>query len=122
MSDTPIRCAYCGQRNQIADGKQVESARCGRCRLPLRSDPHKKFAQLDPHAYIHPLDSQALAALKSIPGIDTILKKLIEITGEGYMRVMANANTVKVGPKQYSDLDAKLDIVCCTLGVPKPDL
>jgi Zn-dependent protease with chaperone function len=118
----PVRCAYCGQRNQVAEGKAATSARCGRCRLPLRAEAHKKFADLDPHSYIHPLDSQALAALKSIPGIDTVLKKLIEITGESYMRVMANANTVKVGPNQYPDLDAKLDIVCCTLGVPKPDL
>lgn len=116
------RCTFCGQRNQLANGRTVETARCGRCRLPLRSEPHRKFASLDPHAYIHPLDSQALAVLTAIPGIDTILKKLIEITGEGYLRVMANANTVKVGPKQYPDLDAKLDIICCTLGVAKPDL
>jgi len=118
----PVRCSYCGQRNQVAEGKSIQSARCGRCRLPFRDVPHKKFASLDPHSYIHPLDSQALATLKAIPGIDTILKKLIGITGESYIRVMANANTVKVGPNQYPDLDAKLDIVCCTIGVPKPDL
>jgi Zn-dependent protease with chaperone function len=119
---TPFRCVYCGQRNQIAEGRPIESARCGKCRLPLRTTPHYKFAELAPEAYIHPLDSQALAALRAIPGVDTILKKLIELTGESYLRVMANANTVKVGPNQYPDLDAKLDIVCCTLGVPKPDL
>jgi Zn-dependent protease with chaperone function len=126
MSNTPdtgeFRCAYCGQRNQATDAKPLAAARCGRCRLPFRDTPHRKFAELDAHAYIHPLDSQALAALKAIPGIDTILKKLIQITGESYLRVMANANTVKVGPQQYPDLDAKLDVVCCTLGVPKPDL
>jgi Zn-dependent protease with chaperone function len=113
---------YCGQRNQISEGKSRDTARCGRCRLPLRAEAHRKFASLDPHTYIHPLDSQALAALKAIPGIDTILKKLIEVTGESYLRVMANANTVKVGPRQYPDLDAKLDVVCTTLGVAKPDL
>lgn len=117
-----IRCSYCGKRNQVSEGRPLESARCGRCRLPFRTEPHKKFAQLDPHAYVHPLDSQALAALRAVPGVDTVLKKLIEITGEGYMRVMANANTVKVSATQYPDLDAKLDVVCCTLGVPKPDL
>lgn len=121
-SNGEFRCAYCGQRNQFSEGRPVDAARCGRCRLPFRDTPHRKFAELDPHAYVHPLDSQALAALKAIPGIDTILKKLIELTGESYLRVMANANTVKVGPKQYPDLDAKLDVVCCSLGVPKPDL
>ena len=121
-SSTSFRCTYCGQRNQVAEGRALESARCGKCRLPYSATPHRKFAELAPEAYIHPLDSQALAALRAIPGIDTVLKKLIELTGESYLRVMANANTVKVGPKQYSDLDAKLDVVCCTLGVPKPDL
>jgi Zn-dependent protease with chaperone function len=117
-----FRCTYCGQRNQIAEGRAFDGAKCGRCRLPFSPTPHRKFAELAPSAYIHPLDSQALAALKSIPGVDTVLKKLIELTGESYLRVMANANTVKVGPNQYPDLDAKLDVVCCTLGVPKPDL
>ena len=119
---TQFRCTYCGQRNQISESKSLETARCGRCRLPYSAVPHKKFAQLDPDSYIHPQDSQALAALRAIPGVDTVLKKLIEFTGESYLRVMANANTVQVGPNQYPDLDAKLDIVCCTLGVPKPDL
>lgn len=117
-----FRCTYCGQRNALADGKPVESARCGRCRLPFSGVKHRKFAELRAEEYIHPLDSQALAALRAIPGVDSVLKKLIELTGESYMRVMANANTVKVGPSQYPDLDAKLDVVCCTLGVPKPDL
>ena len=121
-SDTQFRCVYCGQRNQVAEGRVIDAARCGRCRLPFSLAPHRKFADLDPHAYVHPLDSQALAALRAIPGVDTVLKKLIELTGESYLRVMANANTVKVGPNQYPDLDAKLDVVCCTLGVAKPDL
>jgi Zn-dependent protease with chaperone function len=123
MSDeASFRCTYCGQRNALADDRPFESGRCGRCRLPFSKVPHRKFAKLDPHTYVHPLDSQALAALKAIPGVDTVLKKMIEITGESYMRVMANANTVKVGPDQYPDLNAKLDVACCTLGVPKPDL
>ncbi len=119
---TPFQCSYCGQRNQIAEGRAVDSARCGKCRLPLGGGAHRKFAELKPDDYIHPLDAQALSTLRGIPGIDTVLKKLIELIGESYLRVVANANTVRVGPSQYPDLDAKLDVVCCTLGVPKPDL
>jgi Zn-dependent protease with chaperone function len=126
MSDnagsTQFRCTYCGQRNQVAEGRSIDTARCGRCRLLFSITPHRKFAELAPDTYIHPLDKQALSALRAIPGVDTVLKKLIELTGESYLRVMANANTVRVGPNQYPDLDAKLDIVCCTLGVAKPDL
>ncbi|MGI8995182.1 MAG: hypothetical protein ACR2GW_00750, partial [Pyrinomonadaceae bacterium] len=47
---TPVRCRFCGQMNQTrvaANGP----AKCGRCRLPLSNEPHKKFADLDKHAY-----------------------------------------------------------------------
>lgn len=114
------RCRYCGQLNQTrTDGGQ---AICGRCRLPLSDEPHKKFADLDKHSYIHPLDSRALAALKTIPGIDTALKKLLEVTGESAIRVIFTASAVKVTPKQCPDLYAKLQVACTTLGVDMPEL
>ncbi|MBC7930077.1 MAG: M48 family metallopeptidase [Rubrivivax sp.] len=116
----PMRCRYCGQLNQTrSDGGQ---AMCGRCRLPLSDEPHKKFADLDKHSYVHPLDSRALAALKTIPGIDTALKKLLEVTGESAIRVIFTASAVKVTPKQCPDLYAKLQVACTTLGVDMPEL
>ncbi|HZT60443.1 MAG TPA: M48 family metallopeptidase [Pyrinomonadaceae bacterium] len=115
-----VRCRYCGQLNQVkADGGR---AVCGRCRLPLSDAPHKKFAELDKHSYVHPLDSRALAALKTIPGIDTALKKLLEVTGESAIRVIFTASAVKVTPKQCPDLYAKLQVACTTLGVDMPEL
>jgi Zn-dependent protease with chaperone function len=116
-----MRCRYCGQLNQTkADGGRA--AVCGRCRLPLSDEPHKKFADLDKHSYVHPLDSRALAALKTIPGIDTALKKLLEVTGESAIRVIFTASAVKVTPKQCPDLYAKLQVACTTLGVDMPEL
>src|SRR5215212_9546084 len=115
-----VRCRYCGQRNQPrAEGGQ---AKCGRCRLPLSEEPHKKFADLNKHDYIHPADSRALAALRAIPGIDTALKKLLAVTGESAIRVIFTASAVKVTPTQCPDLLAKLQIACTTLGVDMPDL
>ena len=116
-----IRCRYCGQRNQVRDKKAAE-ARCGRCRLLLSEEPHKKFAALDKNQYIHPADRRALAALRAIPGIDTALKKLLELTGESAIRVIFTASAVKVTPRQCPDLYAKLEIACSTLGVELPDL
>ncbi|HEV7858505.1 MAG TPA: M48 family metallopeptidase [Pyrinomonadaceae bacterium] len=116
-----IRCRYCGQRNQVrsdADG----TAKCGRCRLPLSNEPHRKFADLDKHEYIHPADSRALAALRTIPGIDSALKKLLEVTGESAIRVIFTASAVKVTPQQCPDLYAKLQVACTTLGVDMPEL
>ncbi|HLM02432.1 MAG TPA: M48 family metallopeptidase [Pyrinomonadaceae bacterium] len=117
-----IRCRYCGQKNQVRDGYQNNQAVCGRCRLPLSDEPHRKFADLSKHDYIHPADSKALAALRAIPGIDSALKKLLAVTGESAIRVSFMASAVKVTPKQCPDLHAKLQIACTTLGVDMPEL
>jgi Zn-dependent protease with chaperone function len=115
-----VRCRYCGQRNQTKPGNS--EARCGRCRLLLSDEPHKKFANLKKEQYIHPADRRALAALKAIPGIDSALKKLLVVTGESAIRVIFTASAVKVTPEQCPDLHAKLKIACNTLGVETPDL
>lgn len=117
-----VRCRYCGQKNAVREDYKNNEAVCGRCRLPLSNEPHKKFADLSKHDYVHPLDSKALAALRAIPGIDTALKKLLAVTGESAIRVMFTASAVKVTPKQCPDLYAKLQIACTTLGVDMPEL
>jgi Zn-dependent protease with chaperone function len=117
---TAVRCRYCGQLNQTrSEGGQ---AKCGRCRLTLSDEPHRKFAELDKHEYVHPADSRALAALKAIPGIDTALKKLLVVTGESAIRVIFTASAVRVTTQQCPDLYAKLQIACTTLGVDMPEL
>ena len=117
-----VRCRYCGQKNSVKSDYKNNAANCGKCKLPLSNDPHKKFADLSKHEYIHPADSKALAAVKAIPGVDSALKKLLEWTGESAIRVMFMASAVKVTPKQCPDLHAKLQIACTTLGVDMPDL
>lgn len=117
-----VRCRYCGQKNAVKTDYKNDSANCGRCKLPLSNGQHKKFADLSKHEYIHPLDSKALAALRAIPGIDSALKKLLEVTGESAIRVMFMASAIKVTPKQCPDIHAKLQIACTTLGVDMPDM
>lgn len=117
-----VKCRYCGQKNSVKEDYKNGQANCGKCKLPLSNEPHKKFADLSKHEYIHPADSKALAALRAIPGIDTALKKLLEVTGESAIRVMFTASAIKVTPKQCPDLHAKLQVACTTLGVDMPDL
>lgn len=117
-----VRCRYCGQKNSVKSDYKNNAANCGKCKLPLSNEGHKKFADLSKHEYIHPADSKALAAVKAIPGVDSALKKLLEWTGESAIRVMFMASAVKVTPKQCPDLHAKLQIACTTLGVDMPDL
>ena len=116
-----VRCRYCGQKNSVKDDYKNNAANCGRCKLPLSNEPHKKFADLDKHDYIHPADSKALAALRAIPGIDTALRQLLKVTGESAMRVMFMASAVQITPQQCPDLHAKLQVACTTLGVDMPD-
>lgn len=117
-----VRCRYCGQKNGVRENYKNGAAKCGKCKLPLSDEPHKKFAELTKHEYVHPLDSKALAALRAIPGVDSGLRKLLEVTFESMFRVTLMASSVKVTPKQFPDLYAKLQIACTTLGVDMPDL
>jgi len=118
---TPVRCRFCGQLNQTRP-EASGGAKCGRCRLPLSGELHKKFADLDKDSYIHPADSRALATLRAIPGIDTAVKKLLSVTGESAIRVIFMASAVRVTPQQCPDLYAKLQVACTTLGVDMPEL
>ncbi|NNF00132.1 MAG: M48 family metallopeptidase [Pyrinomonadaceae bacterium] len=116
-----LRCRFCAQKNTVREGARAKAV-CGKCKLPLSDEPHKKFADLTKHEYVHPADSKALAALRAVPGVDTALRKLIQVTGESAIRVMFSASSVKVTPKQFPDLHAKLQVACTTLGVDMPDM
>jgi Zn-dependent protease with chaperone function len=116
-----IRCRFCGQKNAVKADVDKEKTVCGKCKLPLSNAPHKKFADLSKHDYVHPADSKALAALKAIPGVDSALKKFLAMTFESAMRVNFMASSVKITPEQYPDLYVKLQVACTTLGVEMPD-
>jgi len=122
MKSHSITCRYCGQKNNVKADYKNNDANCGRCKLPLSNEPHKKFTGLHKNDYIHPADAKALAALKAIPGVDSALKKLLAWTGESAIRVSFMASAVKVTDKQCPDLHEKLKIACKTLGVDVPDM
>lgn len=117
-----IKCRFCGQKNSVKADYSNNDANCGKCKMPLSNEPHKKFTDLQKNDYVHPLDKKALAALKAIPGVDSILKKLLAWTGESAIRVSFMASAVKVTPTQCPDLYTKLEIACNTLGVEMPDM
>ena len=47
----------------------------------------KRFPRLSSTAFEHPADRQALEALRRIPGLDKIVKKMIELGWERFMRI-----------------------------------
>ena len=73
-------------------------------------------------AWEHPGDRAALASLRAIPGLDTVLRAIIGRFGETNIRMMMQANAVKVTPTQYSDIHDSLERVCAVFAVQVPEL
>jgi Zn-dependent protease with chaperone function len=78
----------------------------------------RPFTNISSKAYEHPADRAATAALKSIPMLDKVVRKLIEYQYERALRQLYLANSVKVGEKQLPDLWHSHVGVCRILDMP----
>jgi Zn-dependent protease with chaperone function len=58
---------------------------------------------ISPRAFEHPADRAATAALQSIPGIDQVVRKLIELGYERALRAAYLGSSVRLGPAQLPD-------------------
>jgi Zn-dependent protease with chaperone function len=67
-------------------------------------DTIEPFPQISPKAYEHPADRAATAALKAIPMLDTVVRRLVEWQYERAMRQMLLSNGVRVGERQLPQL------------------
>ena len=79
----------------------------------------KPYPNISPKAYEHPADRAATAALKSIPMMDTVVRKLIEWQYEKAMRQTYLSNSVRVGETQLPDLYSNHLAVCRILDMPQ---
>jgi Zn-dependent protease with chaperone function len=59
-----------------------------------------RYENISSKAYEHPADRAATAALKAIPGLDSVVRKLIELRYERAFRQNMMASSVKLGPEQ----------------------
>lgn len=80
------------------------------------------LTEIDPSAWEHPADKAALAALRRIPGFDSVLKALFGVFGEKPVRLAFQANAVKVGPRQFPEIHAQYQEVLKTLDASQYDL
>ncbi len=55
-------------------------------------------------AFRHPLDLQAEASLRAVPGFDLVARKFVEFMYERPQLVSLMGNNIQVGPQQYSTL------------------
>jgi Zn-dependent protease with chaperone function len=78
---------------------------------------------ISPRAYEHPADRAATAALQSIPGLDTVIRKLIELGYERALRQAYLGASVRLGPEQLPDTWNLHNQVFRTLDIDEiPDL
>src|SRR3954451_4939322 len=56
----------------------------------------QRLIQISPKAYEHPADRAATAAQKSIPMLDVVVRKLIELGYERTLRQLLIANSVRI--------------------------
>jgi Zn-dependent protease with chaperone function len=89
---------------------------------PAQPGSRREFPQLDPVALQHPFDRRALATLQKIPGLDTAIRKFIELFPERVAYIMNVAQSVRVSPTQCPRLYELLREACAILDVPEPEL
>jgi Zn-dependent protease with chaperone function len=88
---------------------------------PLPED--QRLAELSSKAYEHPADRAATAALKSIPMLDQVVRKLIEYGYERALRQVFLAGSVKLGSDQLPDVYAAHRAALARLDISEiPDL
>lgn len=72
--------------------------------MTLETPIRHRLVNISPKAYEHPADRAATAALKSIPYLDVVVRRLIEFNYERAFRQVLLGNSVKIGEKQLPDL------------------
>src|SRR5438105_2624046 len=78
----------------------------------------RRLENISSKAYEHPADRAATAALQSIPGLDAVIRKLIELRYERAFRQSMLASGVRVGPQQLPGVWASWERAAATLDLP----
>jgi Zn-dependent protease with chaperone function len=78
----------------------------------------KPYPGISSKAYEHPADRAATAALKAVPMLDTVVRKLIEWGYERALRQSFLGNSIRIGENQLPDVWASHIGVCKILDMP----
>jgi hypothetical protein len=78
----------------------------------------RRLTGISAKAYQHPADAAATAALQSIPGLDAVVRKLIEFRYERAFRQALLASSVRIGPDQLPDVWDSYKRALDTLDMP----
>jgi Zn-dependent protease with chaperone function len=82
-------------------------------------DSVEPYTNISSKAYEHPADRAATAALKAVPMLDTLVRKLIEWRYERALRQFYLGTSLKVSDDQCPDLWASHNAACRILDLPE---
>lgn len=121
-----FRCGQCQSPNRLKTRQLLRmqvAPRCGSCGEALFRALDSNFSELNPANYQHPLDAEALEKLQHVPGIKTLLRKVIKSTLELNLRLSQAANTVQLSETQMPKVYAQFCLAAERLGLsPLPEL
>jgi Zn-dependent protease with chaperone function len=81
--------------------------------------PRQTHPQISAVAWEHPADRAALQALRAVPGVDEVIRKILALLGgERGIRLLFQGNAVRVGPAQFPRLWHLHTEVCTTFDWP----
>lgn len=82
--------------------------------------PRRTLPDIAPVSWEHPADRAALQALRALPGVDEVIRKVLSLLGgERGIRLLFQANAVRVGPTQFPRLWQMHIENCTTFGWEK---
>ncbi|HXV85946.1 MAG TPA: M48 family metallopeptidase [Gemmatimonadales bacterium] len=81
--------------------------------------PRRALPAIAPVTWEHPSDRAALQTLRAIPGFDQVVRKIVGTFGERGIRLLFQANAVRVGPTQFPVLHALITEASVTMDWPE---
>ncbi len=85
-------------------------------------EPRLRLEKLAPDAYRHPMDQQASAALRAVPGFELAATKFSRYSFERFLYNEYLSSAVKVSEKQCGSVHKLLVEACSILDMPVPAL
>jgi len=82
----------------------------------------KKLAGLKADAFVADTDKAALDALKKVPLLPEVIRKVHEMGVDRWLYCLNMAHSVRCGPKQFSTLYGIMQECCGILDMPAPEL
>lgn len=107
-----LKCRHCGTETETETKKLIytlDKYNCKNCGGNIFLDKSEKFDNLSPSVYEHPLEKEALKALRSIPGLDTAVKSMLRNFTDRYFKIFFMQNYVKVSETHLSTLYKKVE-------------